>query len=35
MAQTEIYAVAAFYAHYAAPPSVTVRVCDSLQCAMA
>src|ERR1700729_2327102 len=42
MAQTEIYEVATFYAHFdvvhddeAAPPSVTVRVCDSLSCAMA
>ena len=42
MAQTEIYEVATFYAHFdvvhdgeAAPPPVTVRVCDSLSCAMA
>jgi NADH:ubiquinone oxidoreductase subunit F (NADH-binding)/NADH:ubiquinone oxidoreductase subunit E len=42
MAQTEIYEVATFYAHFdvvhdgeAAPPAVTVRVCDSLSCAMA
>ena len=42
MAQTEIYEVATFYAHFdvvreneTAPPSVTVRVCDSLSCAMA
>ena len=42
MAQTEIYEVATFYAHFdvvhdgeAAPPPVTVRVCDSLSCAIA
>jgi NADH:ubiquinone oxidoreductase subunit E len=42
MAQTEIYEVATFYAHFdvvhdgeSAPPHVTVRVCDSLSCAMA
>jgi formate dehydrogenase beta subunit len=42
IAQTEIYEVATFYAHFdvvhddgAAPASVTVRVCDSLSCAMA
>ena len=42
MAQTEIYEVATFYAHFdvvhdgeTAPPPVTVRVCDSLSCAMA
>jgi NADH:ubiquinone oxidoreductase subunit F (NADH-binding)/NADH:ubiquinone oxidoreductase subunit E len=42
MAQTEIYEVATFYAHFdvvhdnqATPPPVTVRVCDSLSCAMA
>jgi formate dehydrogenase beta subunit len=42
MAQTEIYEVATFYAHFdmvhdggAAPAPVTVRVCDSLSCAMA
>ena len=41
MAQTEVYEVATFYAHFdvvkdgAAPPAVTVRVCDSLSCAMA
>src|ERR1700751_6458442 len=42
MAQTEVYEVATFYAHFAivhdggaAPVPVTVRVCDSLSCAMA
>jgi NADH:ubiquinone oxidoreductase subunit F (NADH-binding)/NADH:ubiquinone oxidoreductase subunit E len=42
MAQTEIYEVATFYAHFdvvhdgeVAPPRTTVRVCDSLSCAMA
>ncbi len=42
MAQTEVYEVATFYAHFdvvkegqVAPPAVTVRVCDSLSCAMA
>jgi formate dehydrogenase len=42
MAQTEIYEVATFYAHFdvvregeAAPPALTIRVCDSLSCAMA
>jgi NADH:ubiquinone oxidoreductase subunit F (NADH-binding)/NADH:ubiquinone oxidoreductase subunit E len=41
MAQTEVYEVASFYAHFdvvkdgSAPPAVTVRVCDSLSCAMA
>jgi formate dehydrogenase len=42
MAQTEVYEVATFYAHFdvvkegeLAPPAVTVRVCDSLSCAMA
>jgi formate dehydrogenase beta subunit len=42
MALTEVYEVATFYAHFdvvkegqAAPPPVTVRVCDSLSCAMA
>src|SRR5213080_2626903 len=42
LALTEIYEVATFYAHFdvvkegeAAPPAVTVRVCDSLSCAMA
>jgi formate dehydrogenase beta subunit len=40
--QAEIYEVATFYHHFdivkegeAAPPPVTVRVCDSLSCAMA
>jgi formate dehydrogenase len=42
LAQAEVYEVATFYAHFdvvkegeAAPPPVTVRVCDSLSCAMA
>ena len=42
MALTEIYEVATFYAHFDVvkegelpPPPVTVRVCDSLSCAMA
>jgi formate dehydrogenase len=41
MALTEVYEVATFYAHFdvvkdgSAPPAVTVRVCDSLSCAMA
>jgi formate dehydrogenase len=42
MALAEVYEVATFYAHFdvvkegeAAPPPVTVRVCDSLSCAMA
>ena len=42
MALTEVYEVATFYAHFdvvkegeVAPPPVTVRVCDSLSCAMA
>ncbi len=42
MAQTEVYEVATFYAHFdvvkegeTPPPAVTVRVCDSLSCAMA
>src|SRR6202041_4035125 len=42
MAQTEVYEVATFYAHFdvvkegeTQPPPVTVRVCDSLSCAMA
>jgi formate dehydrogenase len=41
-AQTEVYEVATFYAHFdvvkegeTPPPPVTVRVCDSLSCAMA
>jgi formate dehydrogenase len=42
LALTEVYEVATFYAHVdvvkeseAPPPAVTVRVCDSLSCAMA
>src|SRR5215831_11702631 len=42
LAQTEVYEVASFYAHFdvvkegqTPPPPVTVRVCDSLSCAMA
>jgi formate dehydrogenase beta subunit len=41
LAQAEAYEVATFYAHFdvvkdgPAPPAVTVRVCDSLSCAMA
>ena len=42
MALAEVYEVATFYAHFdvvkegeAAPPPVTVRVCESLSCAMA
>jgi len=42
LALTEVYEVATFYAHFdlvkegeTAPPAVTVRVCDSLSCAMA
>jgi NADH:ubiquinone oxidoreductase subunit F (NADH-binding)/NADH:ubiquinone oxidoreductase subunit E len=41
LALTEVYEVATFYAHFdvvkegeAPPPPVTVRVCDSLSCAM-
>jgi formate dehydrogenase beta subunit len=41
MALAEVYEVATFYAHFdvvkegdIAPPAVTVRVCDSLSCAM-
>jgi formate dehydrogenase beta subunit len=41
MALAEVYEVATFYAHFdvvkegeAAPPPITVRVCDSLSCAM-
>ena len=41
LALTEVYEVATFYAHFdvvkegeVAPPPVTVRVCDSLSCAM-
>jgi NADH:ubiquinone oxidoreductase subunit F (NADH-binding)/NADH:ubiquinone oxidoreductase subunit E len=42
LAQTEVYEVATFYAHFDVvkegeepPPPVTVRVCDSLSCALA
>src|SRR5688500_3016678 len=42
LALTEVYEVATFYAHFdvvkegeISPPDVTVRVCDSLSCAMA
>jgi NADH:ubiquinone oxidoreductase subunit F (NADH-binding)/NADH:ubiquinone oxidoreductase subunit E len=41
MALTEVYEVATFYAHFdvvkdgPAPPAITVRVCESLSCAMA
>jgi NADH:ubiquinone oxidoreductase subunit F (NADH-binding)/NADH:ubiquinone oxidoreductase subunit E len=42
MALTEVYEVATFYSHFdvvkegqTPPPAVTVRVCDSLSCAMA
>jgi formate dehydrogenase beta subunit len=42
LAQTEVYEVATFYAHFdvvkegqTPPPPVTVRVCDSLSCAIA
>src|SRR5258708_2437712 len=41
LALTEVYEVATFYAHFdvvkegeAPPPPITVRVCDSLSCAM-
>jgi formate dehydrogenase len=41
MALAEVYEVATFYAHFdvikegdVAPPAITVRVCDSLSCAM-
>ncbi|HEV2336189.1 MAG TPA: NAD(P)H-dependent oxidoreductase subunit E [Stellaceae bacterium] len=41
LALTEVYEVASFYAHFdivmedeAAPPALTVRVCDSLSCAL-
>jgi formate dehydrogenase len=41
LAQTEIYEVATFYAHFdvvledeTPPPALTVRVCDSLSCAL-
>src|SRR5947209_13178574 len=42
LALTEVYEIATFYAHFdvvkeneTPPPPVTVRVCDSLSCAMA
>lgn len=42
LALTEVYEVATFYAHFdvvkegePSPPEITVRVCDSLSCAMA
>ena len=42
LAQTEVYEVATFYAHFdvvkegeTPPPAVTLRVCDSLSCALA
>src|ERR1051326_1452545 len=42
LALTEVYEVASFYAHFdivmddeVAPPPITVRVCDSLSCALA
>jgi formate dehydrogenase beta subunit len=41
LAQAEVYEVATFYAHFDVvkdgppPPPITVRVCDSLSCAMA
>ncbi len=42
MAMAEVYEVATFYAHFdvvkegeTPPPAITVRVCDSLSCAMA
>ena len=41
MALTEVYEVATFYSHFdvvkdgPAPPAITVRVCNSLSCAMA
>jgi formate dehydrogenase beta subunit len=41
LAQSEVYEVATFYAHFDVvkdgppPPAITVRVCDSLSCAMA
>src|SRR6201997_5510626 len=41
LALTEVYEVASFYAHFdivmddeAVPPALTVRVCDSLSCAL-
>ncbi len=42
LAQTEVYEVATFYAHFdvvledeTPPPALTIRVCDSLSCALA
>ncbi len=42
LAQTEVYEVATFYAHFdvlsegdAPPPAVTIRVCDSIACQLA
>ena len=42
LAQAEVYEVATFYHHFdvvkegdAAPPALTVRVCDGLSCEMA
>jgi len=42
MAQSEVYEVATFYAHFdvvaeteTPPPAVTIRVCDSLSCELA
>lgn len=42
LAQTEVYEVATFYAHFdvvregeTAPPALTIRVCDSLSCELA
>ena len=42
LAQAEVYEVATFYAHFdvvkegeAAPPALTIRVCDSLSCELA
>src|SRR5438045_4381113 len=42
LALAEVYEVASFYAHFdivmdeeTAPPAITVRVCDSLSCALA
>jgi len=42
LAQTEVYEVATFYAHFdvvlegeSAPPPITIRVCDSLACELA
>lgn len=42
LSQTEVYEVATFYAHFdvvkegeAAPPNLTIRVCDSLACELA